>query len=386
MIYLDHNASTPVDPEVADVLYSVLRTNFGNPSSGHDIGVRAKTSIEKARLQVAGLIGASPEEVVFTSGGTESNNLAIIGTALMKKKGHIITSVIEHPSVTNPCAHLEAKGFECTYVRVDHEGMIAVEDIRKAIRKETFLITLMHANNETGVMQSIEEIGALARAKGISFHTDAAQTVGKVPVNVESLNVDMLTIATHKFYGPKGVGALYMRKGTKLNPLLFGAGHERGLKPGTENVPGIAGMGKACEMAEVCMKDRVSHTKRLTAMLYTGLREHIPGLRINGHKTLRLPNTLNVCIPGIDSSTLLESIKNSVAASSGSACHAGERKPSAVLMAMGVSESDAMSSVRLSTGKDSTEEEIKEAVETIAMAMQALTHSPPLGRAIPEGG
>jgi cysteine desulfurase len=295
-----------------------------------------------------------------------------MGMALKKKKGHIITSVIEHPSVTNPCRYLEARGFECTYVRVDHDGVTIVEDVRKAIRKETFLITVMHANNETGVLQPIEEIGALAREKGMSFHADAAQTVGKVPVNVEKLHVDMLTIATHKFYGPKGIGALYVRKGVELNPLLFGAGHERGLKPGTENVPGIAGLGKACEMAGVYMKDRTSHTKRLTTMLHTGLRERIPGLRINGHETLRLPNTLNICIPGINSSDLLDRIKESVAASSGSACHAGENKPSAVLMAMGISEADAMSSIRLSTGKDTTEEEVKDAVEIIAKEVQAL--------------
>jgi len=375
MIYLDHNASTPVDPEVADAVHSVLRTNFGNPSSGHDIGLRAKASMEKARLQVAELIGASPPEVVFTSGGTEANNLAIIGTALKKKKGHIITSLIEHPSVMNPCRHLEAMGFGCTYVGVNHGGRVALEDIRKAIRKDTFLITIMHANNETGVFQPIEEIGALAREKGISIHTDAAQTVGKVPVNVEKLNVDMLTVATHKFYGPKGIGALYMRKGIELNPLLFGAGHERGLKPGTENVPGIAGLGKACEMAGIYMKDRVSHTKKLTTMLCNGLMERISGLRINGHETLRLPNTLNVCIPGVNSTDLLEMIKNNVAASSGSACHAGENKPSAVLMAMGISEADAMSSIRLSTGKDTTEEEIRESVEIIDKAVQALIRS-----------
>lgn len=375
MIYLDHNASTPVDPEVADAVHSVLKTNFGNPSSGHDIGLRAKASMEKARLQVAELIGASPEEVVFTSGGTESNNLAILGAALKKKKGHIITSVIEHPSVSNPCRQLETKGFSCSYVGVDPDGRVSIEDIRKAVRRDTFLITIMHANNETGVLQPIEEIGAMAREKGISFHTDAAQTVGKLPVNMEKLNVDMLTIAAHKFYGPKGIGALGVKKGVELDPLLFGAGHERGLKPGTENVPGIVGLGKACEMAGIYMKERTSHIKRLTGMLYAALREKIPGLRLNGHETLRLANTLNMCLSGVDSSALLERIKNSVAASSGSACHAGERKPSAVLMAMGVSEADAMSSIRLSTGKDTTEEEITEAVEIIVKAAQALTRS-----------
>jgi cysteine desulfurase len=263
-------------------------------------------------------------------------------------------------------------GFGCTYVGVGHDGMVFVEEVRKAIRKETFLITLMHANNETGVLQPIEEIGTLAREKGISFHTDAAQTVGKIPVNAEKLNVDLLTIATHKFYGPKGVGALYIKRGVELSPLLFGAGHERGLKPGTENVPGIVGLGKACEMAHAYMKERTSHTKKMTGILYTGIKEKIPSLKLNGHETLRLPNTLNICIPGIDSTALLEGIKESVAASSGSACHAGERKPSAVLMAMGVSEADAMSSIRLSSGKDTTEAEIREAVEIVVKAVQAM--------------
>ncbi len=368
MIYLDHNASTPVDPEVADVMYSVLRSNFGNPSSTHSIGVRAKAVLEKARAEVAACVGSAPEEVFFTSGGTESNNLAILGTALPRGKGHVITSAIEHPSVINPCRYLERTGFDVSYLAVDNEGKLDADDVRKAIRKGTILITVMHANNETGVLQPVEEIGALAREKGIAFHTDAAQTVGKIPVDIEKLKVDLLTVVSHKFYGPKGVGALFVKKGMQVKPVLFGAGHERGLRPGTENVAGSAGLGKACEMTRLFQRERAVHMKKLADMLFNGLREELADVRVNGHQTLRLPNTLNICIPGVDSTDLLEEIKDEVAAASGSACHSGQRSPSAVLMAMGMTEADALSSVRLSTGKDNTEEEIRAAVEIIAKA------------------
>jgi cysteine desulfurase len=371
MIYLDHNASTPVDPEVGDALHSCIRTNFGNPSSTYPIGILAKKSVEESRSQVAALIGASEEEILFTSGGTESNNLAIIGRAQQKGKGHIITSAIEHPSVINPCRFLEDRGFTVTIVPADREGKVVVENIKKAIRRETILITVMHANNETGVLQPIEEIAVLAGEAGITLHTDAAQTVGKIPVNIQKLAPDLMTIVSHKFYGPKGIGALYIRKGTDIRPLLFGAGHERGLRPGTENVPGIVGLGKACELAGRYTKERVLHMKKMTSLLYQGLREALPGIRINGHETLRLPNTINVCIPGIDALRLLESIQNQVAASSGSACHSGLSKPSPVLTAMGIADGDALSSIRLSTGKDTREEEIKDAVEIIARAVQS---------------
>ena len=370
MIYLDNNASTPVDPEVADAVHSALRLSYGNPSSAHAFGLRAKAAVEKARAEVAECIGASPEEIFFTSGGTESNNLAILGTALQKGKGHVITSVIEHPSVMNPCRYLEKNGFDVSYVAVDGEGKIAADDVRKAIKRETILITIMHANNETGVLQPVEEIGTLARERDIIFHTDAAQSVGKIPVDIVKLKVDMLTIVSHKFYGPKGVGALSVRTGVQLKPILFGAGHEKGLRPGTENVPGIVGLGKTCGMTRLFLMEREAHMKKLTDMLFTGLRERLADVRINGHQTLRLPNTLNICIPGVDSTDLLEKIKDDVAATAGSACHSGRRTPSAVLMAMGMSEADAMSSVRLSTGKDNTEEEIRAAVEIIAKAAQ----------------
>ena len=376
MIYLDNNASTPVDPEVSDATHSALRLYFGNPSSGHETGLRAKEVLEKARAQVADFIGSSPEEIFFTSGGTESNNLAILGTAQTRRKGHIITSAIEHPSVTNPCVHLRGRGFEVTFVRASRDGRITPEDIKKAIRRETLLVTVMHANNETGVLQPVEEIGLLAREAGIAFHTDAAQTIGKVPVSVAKLNVDMLTVVSHKFYGPKGIGALYIRRGLRVSPILFGAGHERGMRPGTENVPGVVGLGKACEMARLYTTDRASHMKKLTDTLFAGLKKGIEGIRLNGHETLRLPNTLNVSIPGVDAIDLLERIRGRVAATAGSACHSGQKSPSPVLTAMGISEADALSSIRLSTGKDNTEEEIREAIGVIVDTVKELRKKP----------
>lgn len=371
MIYLDNNASTPVDPEVAEEMYSSLRF-YGNPSSSHRTGRSARAIIDKARGLVAGTINASEEEILFTSGGTESNNLAIIGTALSRGKGHIITSVIEHPSVLSPCRFLEEKGFSVTYVGVNRYGTVNIEDIKKSIRNDTILITIMHANNETGIIQPIEEIGIIARERGIAFHTDAAQTVGKIPVDTKRLNVDMLTIVSHKFYGPKGVGALYVRKGRMIHPILFGAGHERGLRPGTENLPGIAGMGKACELTSRYIKDRVLQAKRLSEILYNELKRQLPCVSINGDPNLRLSNTLNICLGDIQSTELVDVLQDSVALSTGSACHAGVKRPSAVLLAMGLSEKEALSSVRLSLGKDNTEEEIIEAASLIAKAVQDL--------------
>lgn len=371
MIYLDNNASTPVDPEVAEEIYSSLRF-YGNPSSIHRTGQYARAMVQKARGLVSNLINASEEEIIFTSGGTESNNLAILGTAMLKEKGHIITSVIEHPSVISPCRFLEKKGFSVTYVGVTRNGTVDIEEIKKSIRDDTILITIMHANNETGIIQPIEEIGLIARNKGIIFHTDAAQTIGKIPVDIKKLNVDMLTLVSHKFYGPKGVGALYIRKGLKIKPILFGAGHEKGLRPGTENLPGIVGIGKACELASIYINERVSKTKRLSEILYRELKSYLPHISINGDPNLRLPNTVNISLGDIQSTDLVEILKDSVAISTGSACHAGEKRPSPVLVAMGLSEKEALSSIRLSVGKDNTEEEIIEAARLIAKAVQDL--------------
>lgn len=371
MIYLDNNASTPLDPEVIEEICSALRF-YGNPSSRHKTGQHARSLIEKARKKVADVVNASEEEIVFTSGGTESNNLSILGTAFLKGKGHIITSVIEHPSVINPCRFLQEKGFSVSYVGVKRDGTIDLEELKGAIRDDTILITIMHANNETGIIQPIEEIGLIAREKGITFHTDAAQTVGKIPVDVERLNVDLLTIVSHKFYGPKGIGALYIKKGLRIQPILFGAGHERGLRPGTENLPGIAGIGKACELAKEYVKKRASYLKGLTETLYRKLKDLIPDVSLNGDPELRLPNTLNLCLKGIQSTDLVNILSDSVAISTGSACHAGVKRPSSVLLAMGLTEEEALSSIRISLGKDNTEEEVKEAATLIARAAQGL--------------
>jgi cysteine desulfurase len=372
MIYLDYNATTPVDPEVYDAVFSSLRRDSGNPSSSHLAGRRAREVIEHARGSLADLLGCAPEDILFTSGGTESNNLAIMGTALAHAKGHIITSLIEHPSVLNTCRHLESVGFSVTYAPVDIAGMIITDAVLDAIRSDTILISIMHANNETGVLQPIEEIGNAAKERGIAFHVDAAQSIGKMSLGASLSFVDLLTVVSHKFYGPKGVGALFMRKGLVLKPILFGGGHERGLRPGTENVPGIVGLGKACQIAMRDIKLRVSHTSRLRDLLFSGLRSSLPDVVLNGHETKRLPNTINLQIPGISSHHLVEKLRDDVAISTGSACHAGTYAPSAVLKSMGLSDEEALCSIRLSTGKDNTEEEITRATGIIVRAATEL--------------
>jgi cysteine desulfurase len=375
-IYLDCNATTPVDPEVYDAVLSSMKRDYGNPSSSHANGIRARQTVEKSRALVAALIGSNPGEIYFTSGGTESNNLAILGTASRHGRGHIITSYIEHPSVMNPLRHLEGKGFAVTFLPVDESGRVSVEELKNSIRKDTILITVMHSNNETGVLQPIEEIGSIARRHGIPFHTDAAQSAGKVPVDVSSLKVDMMTIVSHKFYGPKGAGALYLKEGISLEPIMFGSSHEKGLRPGTENVPGIVGLGKASELAVREMKNRINNLTKLRDMLYEGLKKEIQGVKLNGHETLRLSNTLNIVLPGIDAVDFVEALREKVSFSSGAACHSGEKSPSYVLKAMGVKDIDALSSIRLSLCKDNTEEEIKEAVKFLSDAHRLQARAP----------
>ncbi|MBI5639241.1 MAG: cysteine desulfurase [Nitrospirae bacterium] len=372
MIYLDNNATTPVDPEVYDAVFSSLRRDIGNPSSSHLPGRRVREVIETCREGVAALIGCRSQELYFTSGGTESNNLAILGCVMPHKKAHIITSAIEHPSVLQVCRHLESLGHEVTYAPVDADGMVRPAELSKAIRKHTLLISVMHSNNETGVLQPVEEIGRIAKEHGILFHVDAAQSIGKMPLPPADGFADMITIVSHKFYGPKGMGALYVRNGTKISPVLYGAGHEKGLRPGTENVACIAGLGKACQIAIRDMKLRVYHTTQLRDALFSELRTALPDIALNGHKTQRLPNTLNIRIPGISSHELLEKLRDRVAASTGSACHAGKQTPSAVLKEMGLSDAEALSSVRLSVGKDNTLEEIKKAAAIISDTVQEL--------------
>lgn len=375
MIYLDNNATTPVAPEVAGIMNTCLRECYGNPSSSHGPGVLARRAVDKARREVARLIGAGQDEIIFTSGGTEANNMAILGTALRFRKGHIISSCIEHPSVLNPLRHLEGLGFRVRYLAVDKYGIIDPSSVEKHVRSDTLLITLMHSNNETGSIQPIADIGKIAGKRSIVFHCDAAQSVGKVPVNVKKLNVDLLTVVSHKFYGPKGIGALYVKAGTELNPVLFGASHERGLRPGTENVSGIAGLGAASALAKREMSLRVSTMKSLSKQLYNGLSREIPGIQLNGHPSRRLPNTLNISFPGVLGSAMLEKLKSHIAASTGSACHAGSHTPSAVLKAMGISDDRALSALRLSLGRNNTENQIRRAVSLIAKAYRDLTVS-----------
>ena len=372
MIYLDNNATTPLASEVINAIDKCLRENFGNPSSAHSYGAKARKAVEKARKQVADLIGASPDEIVFTSGGTEANNLAIFGTVRRFKSGHIITSCIEHPAVLKPLKYLEHHGFSVTYVPVDKYGFVSADSLVQHLRKNTILVTIMHSNNETGVIQPITEIGKIANDRGIIFHSDAAQSVGKVPVSVKKLGTDLLTIVSHKFYGPKGVGALYKRKDLELEPILYGASHEKGIRPGTENVCSIVGLGKAAEIAKEELKSRVHSMKYLSKMLYDELRKQISGLKLNGHPSKRLPNTLNISFPDITGSVLLEKLKNEVAASTGSACHEGRHTPSPVLKAMGLSDERALSAVRFSLGRDTTERQIRIAVKAIVRAYQSL--------------
>ncbi|GAB6182268.1 cysteine desulfurase family protein [Thermodesulfovibrio hydrogeniphilus] len=363
MIYLDYNATTPLEPRVKDEIIKVF-DEFGNPSSSHAFGKKAREIIEKARLKVAELIDAKSEEIIFTSGGTESNNLAIFGRALCFDRGHIITSSIEHPSVLNPCRQLMRMGYDVTFLPVDSCGLVDPDDLKNAIRKDTILVTIMHSNNETGVLQPIKEISEILLEMDIPFHTDCAQSIGKLPVSVKKLGVTMLSLAGHKFYAPKGIGALYIKEGFMIKPVLLGASHEKGLRPGTENTPYIAGFAKACEIVKKEFNVINEHLNKVTNALLEGLLE-IDAVKLNTKGAPKLPNTLNIRIKGILADEFVEKIGDRVAISAGSACHAGVRKPSHVLMAMGLSEEDALSSVRISTGKFTTLDEVEEAVRII---------------------
>jgi cysteine desulfurase len=378
-IYLDHNATTPLLPEVVDAMVPYLREHFGNPSSAHVYGRRAREAVARARAQVAALMGAAAEEILFVANGTEANNLAIRGvTAALPEKWYVVTSVIDHPATTEPCRELEQHGWRVKWLPVDETGRVRVADAVALLRNYTALITLMHANNETGVLQPIAELAREARARGVLVHTDAAQSVGKLPVSVEALGVDLLTVVGHKFGAPKGVGALYVRKGTPLRPFLRGAGHEHGLRPGTENVASIVGLGVACEVARHTVEGEAKRVRALRDELWERLRARVPGLALNGHPEERLPNTLNVRFPGVSGSTLLATTPE-VAASTGSACHAGEESASSVLTAMGVEPREALGSVRLSLGRTTTHEDVVASADALANAWTRLSAGQPKG-------
>ncbi len=369
MVYLDYNATTPVDPRVAEAMWPYLRELFGNPSSVHAFGVNAKAAVETARAQVAGLLGCHADEIVFTSGGSESNNTAIKGVAFtLRQRGyHIITTDIEHSAVISPCKFLERLGFFVTYLPVDHTGRVSVRDVEAAIRPTTILISIMHANNEVGTIQPIAEIGALARSRGILMHTDAAQSVGKIPALVDELNVDLLTIAGHKFYAPKGVGALYIRRGVEIEPFIHGASHESGRRAGTENVPLIVALGKACELAGSELDSRWAQLSTLRDYLFDNLKKMFGDkLHLNGHPTERVPNTLNVSFEGYTAPELLAKIPE-VAASTGSACHAESLEMSHVLRAMGVPERIGYGAVRFSLGQWTTASDIDQLLELLQL-------------------
>lgn len=376
-IYLDYNATTPVDPEVFAAMRPFLEGGlegaFGNPSSGHAFGARAHAGAEEARRQVASLLGAAPEEIVFTSCGSEADNLALKGVAeAYRERGdHIVTSQIEHPAVLRTCRYLEGRGYRVTYLPVDGDGRVRLSEVERALTPGTILVSVMHANNETGVLQPIAEIAALARARGVLFHTDAAQSVGKVPTDVNALGVDLLTVAGHKIYAPKGIGALYVRAGVRLESLIHGAGHEGGRRAGTENVAYIVTLGAASALATAGMADYGPRVRALRDRLHALLVEAVPGLELNGHPEERLPNTLNVSFPGVDGEALLAAAPV-VAASTGSACHAGRTDPSAVLLAMGLARERALGAVRLSLGKYTTGEDVGRAAQSLSAAWREL--------------
>ncbi len=374
-IYLDHAATTPVSESVLSEMMPFFRNCWGNASAVYATGREARKAIEKARKQVAEAIGAEPREILFTGGGSESDNLAVKGTAFaLREKGkHIITTAIEHPAVLNTCHWLEKQGFEITYVKPEPTGVIDPAKVLACIRDETVLISMMAANNEIGTIEPVAEIGAIAKERDILFHTDAVQAVGAIPVNVQKWNADLLSISAHKFYGPKGTGALYVRRGTRIDSLIHGGEQERGLRAGTENVPAIVGLGKAIETADRDLEKNAEETALLRDRLVNGIMAEIPGARLNGTMAGRLPNNCNISFDGIDGEALLLRLDLAgIAASSGSACTAGNQEISHVLKAIGLTENEAKGSLRLTTGTGNTEKEMDETVRTISEIVKDL--------------
>jgi cysteine desulfurase len=380
-IYLDHAATTPMRPEVLDAMLSFLKDQYGNPSSIHRTGREAQEALDEARDKVAELIGASPREIVFTSGGSEADNLAIKGVAyaLRGKGNHIITSAIEHHAVYHTCKYLEKNGFRLTILPVDSYGLVDPAAVASALTSHTILVTIMHANNEIGTIQPIAEIGEILRKRSVLFHTDAVQTLGHIPVNVDELGVDLLSLSAHKFYGPKGVGALYVRSGTRFDPLIHGGAQERNRRAGTENVAGIVGLATALELAVAEMDAEAQRQQGLRDMLIEGISKKIPHTRLNGHPKQRLPGNVSLCFEFIEGESLLLNLDmRGIAASSGSACTSGSLEPSHVLLALGLPHEIAHGSLRLTLGRDTTAQDIQVVIDVLPGIVDKLRQMSPL--------
>ena len=382
-VYLDHGATTPVREEVIEAMMEIYRDVPGNPSSVHQFGRLAKKRLEEARVQVASAIGADPKEIIFTGSGTEADNIAIVGTALLKAKQnkgkHIITSAIEHHAVLDTCRALEKEGFELTVLPVDADGLVSVESVKQALRDDTILVTIMHANNEVGTIQPIEEIGELLKGHQAVFHTDAIQTVGKIPVDVNQLGVDLLALSAHKLYGPKGVGALYIRKGIRVQPIMIGGGQERKIRPSTENLAGIVGLAKAVQLATENLLEEKQRLEALRDKLATALMSTVPETKLNGHPTKRLPHNMNISFEYIEGESLILSADmKGIAVSSGSACTSGSLDPSHVLMAMGLSHQTAHGSLRMTLGRETTDEDIDYVVQELQIIAERLRAMSPV--------
>jgi cysteine desulfurase len=390
MVYLDNNATTPMDPRVLDAMLPYLRDRFGNAASrNHNMGFEAEAAVEKARKQIADLIGASPKEIIWTSGATESDNIAVKGCAHMyaDKGKHIIIQETEHKAVIDPAKYLEQNGFEVTVLGVDTDGMIRMDELAAAMRDDTILVSIMFANNETGTIQPVAEIGKLCKERGVLFHTDAAQAQGKIPIDVEAMGIDLMSMSAHKIYGPKGVGALYVRRKrprVRCEPVLHGGGHERGMRSGTLNVPGIVGFGEACAIAQREMKEEHARVTRLRDRLWEGLQQNLTEISLNGHPEHRLPTTLNVSFLYVEGESLMMGFSD-IAVSSGSACTSASLEPSYVLKAYGLGDELAHSSIRFSLGRFTTEEEIEHTIKRVTDAVNHLRAMSPLYEMAQEG-
>jgi len=381
-VYLDHNASTPVHPEVVAEMLPYFSDVYGNPSSVHGFGRDARAAVDAARDRVAAFLRVRPEELVFTSGGTESDNFGVKGLALARGSGHVITSRVEHHAVLRSAQALEAQGFTVTYLPVDQYGMVDPDDVRRALRPDTIAISIMHANSEVGTIQPVRAIGALARDAGVPFHVDAVQTFGKVEVDVHAMNIDALSFSSHKIYGPKGIAGLYIRRGTKMVSIQHGGEHERRRRAGTENVPGIVGLGKAVEIRARDMKAEAERVSALRDRMWEGIRARVPDVRLNGHPTERLPGTANVCYRNVESESIVLGLDlKGIAVSAGSACTAGSVEPSHVLVAMGVPLDWAMGAVRSSLGRSTTTEDVDFVVASVTEVVSRIRQAMPVGAA-----